>query len=84
MLQGQSRLAGVAPASITASGSLEGETIDGSLRLGDTDVPALLNALRTTGLAEMESNPLTAGTLEGAVVFTDEEPRLSWARLCGK
>lgn len=70
MLEGRPRLAGVAPAGITAAGALEGNTVDGSLRLEGTDIPSLLTALRTTGVAEAPADVVTSGTLEGAVAFT--------------
>ena len=67
---GDSRLAGVAPASVTASGALDGNTIDGNLKLGDTDIPSLLGALRTAGIADTPADAVATGTVEGAVVFT--------------
>jgi putative ABC transport system permease protein len=70
MLEGRPRLAGVAPAGITAAGALDGDTVDGSVRLEGTDIPSLLAALRTTGIADTPADVVTAGTLEGAVAFT--------------
>ena len=67
---GDSRLAGVAPASITASGALDGDAIDGNLKLGDTDIPSLLGALRTAGIADTPTDAVATGTVEGAVVFS--------------
>jgi translocation and assembly module TamB len=85
-IEGQPRVAGVAPTSITATGPLEGATIDGNVKLGDTDIPALVAALGITGLADMPPGVIDAGMLEGAVVFTGDAanpPIRARARITG-
>jgi outer membrane protein assembly factor BamA/autotransporter translocation and assembly factor TamB len=68
-LEGQPRIGGVAPIAMTASGALESDTAGGSLRLGDTDLPALLAALRTAGVVDTPADAVAGGTVEGDVVF---------------
>jgi outer membrane protein assembly factor BamA/autotransporter translocation and assembly factor TamB len=70
MLEGRPRLGGVAATSLTASGALDAKTIDGNLRLGETDIPSLLEALRTAGVSDTPADAITSGTVEGAVVFS--------------
>ena len=70
MLEGSPRFAGVLPTSVTASGQLEPRTVDGRVRLAETDIPSLLAALRAAGLADTQPDLVTGGKLDVELALT--------------
>ena len=71
-LEGEPRLGGVAPTRLVVQGGLDdiaSGDVEGTVRVGETDLPALVMALRATGLAAITGEPVTTGILQGDVVF---------------
>jgi outer membrane protein assembly factor BamA len=70
MLEGRSRLAGALPARIVAQGPVGGpqgpplQDLTGMLQVDETDLPALLAALRATGVADVQADTVTSGVFE--------------------
>ena len=65
-VNGGNRVGGVAPVLVTARGSLNG-TIEGTAQVAQTDLPALIEVLRVTNVAAIESEMVRSGTLEGDI-----------------
>jgi outer membrane protein assembly factor BamA/autotransporter translocation and assembly factor TamB len=69
-LHARQRVGGVAPVTLALRsgarpGTAPAETaIEGTVRLADTDLPALVRMLRATGLAETDEDLVTAGRLD--------------------
>ena len=75
-LDGRHTVGGVAPVTLALGGRVpdgpDGQpgregTVQGTVQLGDTDVPALLDVLRLTGIADIAPEALTSGTLAADV-----------------
>ncbi|MGH9253482.1 MAG: hypothetical protein ACRD3C_02815, partial [Vicinamibacterales bacterium] len=65
-LDGRHVVGGIAPLTLTLRGNVD-NAVEGSMHVGETDLPGLLGVLRTTGVADIQSDAIAAGTLEGEV-----------------
>ena len=68
-LDGRHVIGGVLPLTIALQGrqpTADG-AIDGRVQVGDTDLPALIGMLQTTGVADVGEGAVTAGTLDADV-----------------
>jgi len=81
-LEGQQLLGGVVPAALRlggrlADGTSSDDVVNGVIRIGDSDLAALASVLRTTGLADVPPDAVTAGTLAGEIrlIGTIADPR---------
>jgi outer membrane protein assembly factor BamA/autotransporter translocation and assembly factor TamB len=70
-LAGRHRVGGVVPVLVTARGSLD-RTIEGTAQVEQTDLPALIEVLRVTNVAAIESEMVRSGTLEGDIRVAGE------------
>ena len=65
-LDGRSVIGGVTPVQLALRGNLD-DAIDGTMRVADTDVPALVAVLDATGLVDVQRDVITAGAIAGEV-----------------
>ena len=84
-LDGEQRLGGVAPVTISARGRMlngrdTDSTLDGTVHVGDTPLLALFQALRTTNLADVPGDVISSGTLQADLTLSGRllDPRIAF------
>jgi outer membrane protein assembly factor BamA len=71
-LAGRHRVGDAVPVVVTAAGGTLGGMVEGTAHVEQTDLPALVEVLRVTGVATIEGDMVPSGTLEGDVRMAGE------------